>query len=80
MYKEMIEQIARFLVEKPDAVRVNEIDGESTVLLELHVDDSDRGRVIGKEGRVVNALRSILKAAAARRGDKRVELEVIDKA
>lgn len=78
MYKNMIEQIVKYLVENPDAVDVREVEGERTVLLELRVAEGDRGRVIGREGRVVNALRALLKAAAARRGDKRVDLEVID--
>lgn len=74
----MVEQIARYLVEKPDAVDVREVDGERAIVVELRVDEEDRGRVIGREGRVVNALRGLLKAAAARRGDRRVDLEVVE--
>lgn len=72
--KELIEYIARQLVEKPDKVRVKETRGANVTMLELHVDRDDMGRVIGKDGRVANALRTLLRVAA---GDRRVVLEIV---
>ncbi|MGQ9491053.1 MAG: KH domain-containing protein [Anaerolineae bacterium] len=72
--KELIEYIARQLVEKPDKVRVKETRGANVTMLELHVDREDMGRVIGKDGRVANALRTLLRVAA---GDRRVVLEIV---
>ena len=62
--KELIEFIARSLVDKPDEVHVDEITGEQTVVLELRVAKDDLGKVIGKQGRTVKAMRAILSAAA----------------
>jgi predicted RNA-binding protein YlqC (UPF0109 family) len=76
--RELLEFLARSLVENPDAVQVSEveeIDGE--VVLELEVADDDLGRVIGRGGRVANALRSVMKAAATRE-DKRVVVDILD--
>lgn len=76
--RELLEFIARSLVEKPDEVEVTEveeIDGE--VVLELEVAEDDLGRVIGRGGRVANALRSLMKAAATRE-DKRVVVDILD--
>ena len=74
----LLEFLARSLVENPEAVQVNEveeIDGE--VVLELEVADDDLGRVIGRGGRVANALRSVMKAAATRE-EKRVVVDILD--
>jgi predicted RNA-binding protein YlqC (UPF0109 family) len=76
--RDLLEFLARSLVADPDAVVVNEveeIDGE--VVLELEVADDDLGRVIGRGGRVANALRSVMKAAATRE-DKRVVVDILD--
>ncbi len=76
--RELLEFLARSLVEDPDAVEVTEveaIDGE--VVLELDVADDDLGRVIGRGGRVANALRSVMKAAATRE-EKRVVVDILD--
>jgi uncharacterized protein len=76
--RELLEFLARSLVEKPDEVEVTEveeIDGE--VVLELEVAEEDLGRVIGRGGRVANALRSVMKAAATRE-DKRVVVDILD--
>ena len=76
--RELLEFLARSLVEKPDEVEVTEveeIDGE--VVLELEVAEDDLGRVIGRGGRVANALRSVMKAAATRE-DKRVVVDILD--
>lgn len=72
--KELIEFIARQLVEQPDRVSVKETRGASVTVLELHVDREDMGRVIGKDGRVANALRTLLRVAAQ---DRRVVLEIV---
>ncbi|MBL4889620.1 MAG: KH domain-containing protein [Candidatus Lindowbacteria bacterium] len=77
--KEVIEYVARELVEKADAVEVKEIKGAKSVIFELTCDPKDMGRVIGKEGRIIKSLRTLVKAIAARQGgDLTVELEVID--
>lgn len=72
--KELIEFIARQLVEKPEKVFVKETHGGSVTVLELHVDREDMGRVIGKDGRVANALRTLLRVVAQ---DRRVVLEIV---
>ncbi|MGC1815369.1 MAG: KH domain-containing protein [Solirubrobacterales bacterium] len=76
--RELLDFLARALVESPDEVEVSqveEIDGE--VVLELEVAEDDLGRVIGRGGRVANALRSVMKAAATRE-DKRVVVDILD--
>lgn len=76
--RDLLDFITRSLVEHPDQVKVTEveeIDGE--VVLEVEVADDDLGRVIGRGGRVANALRSVMKAAAARE-DKRVVVDILD--
>jgi len=76
--RELLEFLARSLVAEPDAVEVSEveeIDGE--VVLELQVAEDDLGRVIGRGGRVANALRSVMKAAATRE-EKRVVVDILD--
>ena len=72
--KELVEYIARSLVDSPDKVFVKETHGGSVTVLELHVDHEDMGRVIGKDGRVANAIRTLLKVAS---GDRRVVLEIV---
>jgi hypothetical protein len=76
--RDLLEFLARSLVADPDAVQVTEveeIDGE--VVLELEVAEDDLGRVIGRGGRVANALRSVMKAAATRE-EKRVVVDILD--
>jgi uncharacterized protein len=76
--RDLLDFLARSLVADPDAVQVNEveeIDGE--VVLELEVAEEDLGRVIGRGGRVANALRSVMKAAATRE-EKRVVVDILD--
>jgi len=75
--KELIEYIARALVDHPEDVRVDEVMGGSSIIYELHVAPSDMGRVIGKRGRVANAMRSLLRVAAVRCG-RRAILEIED--
>ena len=76
--RELLDFLTRSLVESPDEVRVTEveeIDGE--VVLEVEVAEDDLGRVIGRGGRVANALRSVMKAAATRE-EKRVVVDILD--
>jgi hypothetical protein len=76
--KELIEMVAKILVENPDAVQIEEKQGEDGVTVyELRVSESDLGRVIGREGRIAKALRTIIRSAAARKGLK-ATLEIID--
>ena len=77
--KEFLEYVARGLVDKPDAVWIEvEEEGDETVLT-LGVDQEDMGRVIGRDGRIANAIRSLLKVMAARDG-RHVELEIVSDA
>jgi predicted RNA-binding protein YlqC (UPF0109 family) len=75
--KELVEFIARALVDQPDEVQVAEIAGEQTVVLELRVAKEDLGKVIGKQGRTVKAMRAILSAASSK-VRKRAELEILE--
>ena len=75
--KELIEFLARALVDHPEEVHVTEIAGEQTVVLELKVAKDDLGKVIGKQGRTVKAMRAILSAASAKLR-KRAELEILE--
>ncbi|HUV90394.1 MAG TPA: KH domain-containing protein [Anaerolineae bacterium] len=74
--KELVEFIAKSLVDDPSQVYVSEIEGESSVILELRVGPDDMGRVIGKGGRTVNAVRTLIRILAAKQG-KRVTLEIV---
>ena len=76
--KDLLEYLARGLVEHPDGVRVNEVDeGDGVTVLELSVADEDYGNVIGRGGRTASAMRTIIKAAAARH-KRRVFLDIVD--
>ena len=75
--KELVEVIARSLVDSPDEVVVNERETDRTLVLELHVAPSDMGKVIGKQGRIAKAIRSVVKAAASQE-DKKVVVDIID--
>lgn len=75
--KELIEFVAKALVDHPDDVEVREIEGEKTTIIELKVADDDVGKVIGRQGRTARALRTVL-AAAATRVRKRAVLEIIE--
>ena len=76
--KELIEGIAKALVDNPDEVHVNELQGEQSIILELKVAPADMGKVIGKQGRIAKAIRTVVKAAAVKE-DKKVVVEIIDK-
>ncbi|MFH1673505.1 MAG: KH domain-containing protein [Pseudomonadota bacterium] len=75
--KELIERIAKALVDNPDQVAVTEIEGEQTSVLELKVAKEDLGKVIGKQGRTARAMRTILSAASAKI-KKRTVLEILE--
>ncbi len=75
--KELVERIAKALVDKPEEVEVREIDGEHTCVLELRVAKEDVGKVIGKEGKHARAIRTILGAIGGKK-NKRFSLEILD--
>ncbi len=75
--KELLETLARALVDKPEEVKVSLIEGEKSVILQLQVASDDIGKVIGKEGRIAGALRTIIKASATKEG-KRAMVEILD--
>ncbi|MDM8518859.1 KH domain-containing protein [Anaerolineales bacterium HSG6] len=74
--KDLTQNMARAVVSEPDEVKVEEVEGSSMVVIELSVASIDMGRIIGKEGRVANAMRTLLRTSAAKDG-KRVSLEII---
>ena len=76
--QEFIESVVKQLVDKPDEVNVEAVESELTVIYELTVGDGDYGKVIGKRGRNISAIRTILFAINAKEGGKRARLEVID--
>tara|TARA_B100001094_G_C17545479_1_gene491181 strand:+ start:60 stop:305 length:246 start_codon:yes stop_codon:yes gene_type:complete len=74
----LIETVVKLLVDKPDEVNVEAVESDQTIIYELTVGDGDYGKVIGKKGRNVSAIRTILFAINAKEGGKRARLEVID--
>ncbi len=77
MEKELVEYIVRSLVDQPESVEVNVVEGEKSTILELRVSPDDIGKVIGKQGRIAKALRTILSATATKSG-KHATLEILD--
>ncbi len=75
--KELVEFIARSLVDNPDKVTVKMVESEKSTILELSVDESDIGKIIGKQGRIAKAIRTIL-SAVSNKSHKRVLLDIID--
>jgi len=75
--KELLELIARSLVDNPDEVKVTEVEGEQTTVLELRVAADDLGKVIGKQGRTARSIRTIL-ASSGMKLNKRVVFEIIE--
>ncbi len=75
--KESLELIITSLVSEPSEVNINEKDGEREITFEVKVKDTDMGKVIGKEGRIAKAIRTIMKSIASKEG-KRVNIEFID--
>jgi uncharacterized protein len=75
--KELVATIARALVDDPEGVEVTELDGDRSAVLELRVGDGDIGKVIGKDGRTAQSIRTILLAASTKVG-RRVHLDIVD--
>ena len=76
--KELIESIAKHLVDKPDEVNVADVETEQRIIYELTVGDGDYGKIIGKGGRNISAIRTLVFAINAKQGGKRARLDVID--
>lgn len=75
--KELLEYLAKALVDNPDDVEIEVIEGERSVILQLKVNQDDIGKVIGKQGRIAQALRTLVKAAATKQG-KNAIVEILD--
>ena len=75
--KDLVEVIAKSLVDNPSEVHVNEIQGEQDLILELRVAPEDMGKIIGKQGRIAKAIRTVVKAAALNK-DQKIVVEIID--
>ncbi len=76
MFRDLVETIVKSLVDEPDAVDVKELEGSASIVLELRVAEGDVGRVIGRNGRVINSIRTIMQSLAAKE-DKRITIEVL---
>ena len=74
--KELVEYLVKALVDKPEEVKISQIEGESVTILEIRVASDDAGKVIGKDGRIANAIRTIVKAAGAK-NKKRITVEIM---
>jgi hypothetical protein len=77
--QEFIEYVVKKLVDKPDEVKVNAVETEKRIIYELTVGEGDYGKVIGKNGKNISALRSLVFAINAKQGGKRARLDVIDR-
>ena len=74
--KNLVENLVKSLVDSPDEVNIRQTEGDSVLILEIRVGNDDIGKVIGKEGRIANAIRTLVKAAAAKL-DKKATVEII---
>ncbi len=74
--KELVEYIVKSLVDKPEAVAINETQAETVTIIEIRTAPEDAGKVIGREGRIANAIRAIVKAASAKQ-QRKVSVEII---
>jgi predicted RNA-binding protein YlqC (UPF0109 family) len=75
--RELLDYLARRLVDEPDAVRVEEVEEDDALLLRLHVAPDDVGKVIGRQGRIARALRTLVRSGSAHEG-RRIVLEIVD--
>jgi uncharacterized protein len=75
--RDLLDYLARRLVDEPDAVRVEEVDEDGALVLRLHVAPDDVGKVIGRQGRIARALRTLVRAGGAHEG-RRIVLEIVD--
>ena len=75
--RDLLDYLARRLVDEPDAVRVEEVEEDGALLLRLHVAPDDVGKVIGRQGRIARALRTLVRAGGAHEG-RRIVLEIVD--
>lgn len=73
---ELVEFIAKSLVDNPEAVNVKEVEGSQSIIIELKVAEEDMGQIIGKQGRIAKAIRTVVKAAAIK-DNKRVVVEIV---
>ena len=78
MSEELLEYLARQLVDEPDAVRVERVERDDAVVLQLHVAPDDVGKVIGRQGRMARALRTVVRAGSAGDDRRRVVLEIVE--
>ena len=76
--KELVESIAKHLVDKPDEVNVTDVETEQRIIYELTVGEGDYGKIIGKSGRNISAIRTLVFAINAKQGGKRARLDVSD--
>ncbi len=74
--KELLEFIAKSMVDNPDAVEITVVERDAATVLKLHVDESDMGKVIGKQGRIAKAIRTVMKAAASNE-NKKIIVDII---
>jgi len=75
--KDLVEFIVKALVDHPEEVKVSEVEGEQSVIYEIRVSQEDMGKIIGKQGRIARAIRTIVKAAGAKKG-KKTAVEILE--
>ena len=76
--KDLTEQMVKAVVDDPEQVEITEVEGTDSLILEIRVSQEDMGKVIGRSGRIINAMRTIVSAASAAKGTKRTSLEIIE--
>jgi predicted RNA-binding protein YlqC (UPF0109 family) len=76
--KDLTEQMVKSVVDSPEQVEITEVEGTDSLILEIRVSQDDMGKVIGRNGRIINAMRTIVSAASAAKGAKRTSLEIIE--